>query len=507
MCLAKIMEDSTATDGEFDRALVELVRSIDNFLQNLAETSSDHPDQRASSAYNTGSHFSTAPMELSRRPNRETSASSSSFSTQRAAYLQPNPSSSSTLRYQPEQLSINDRPRKQESISSTTFVQERIGANKKPSPVLPARSMVQHAYNDLTASDTKITPSQVESTDVQDIDSGCDVAVRPKKKLGRTKEFPLTLYSLLEKANEGGYSDIVSWQSHGRAFRVHNPTRFVKEIMPQFFKQTRITSFQRQLSMYGFVRLTKKNGKDYGAYYNERFLRGHRQLANTVERTPVQGTWVQKITSPETEPDFYKMDPVWGPSPGQSVVDRHDITTSADNSGDISRETSPDESAELPAATLPSLEQTDPILSVTNIVDHTRGTHGAEPYLVRTTGAREVDAVSTGKRRKTMTAHTGFSEKERSSNLGEEHGSSMGQIQLAELHSNELNPHTSCLTEDEVGSSQCLYGRDEPLDAGAATIRKKRKSSDERSHLDDSIETIEDGEAVADDSPVTDFVW
>jgi hypothetical protein len=50
-------------------------------------------------------------------------------------------------------------------------------------------------------------------------------------------KFPTVLYFLLENAVE--YSDIVSWQPHGRAFLVKDQQRFVGCIMHQYFRQTR----------------------------------------------------------------------------------------------------------------------------------------------------------------------------------------------------------------------------------------------------------------------------
>lgn len=72
-----------------------------------------------------------------------------------------------------------------------------------------------------------------------------------------------------------------------------------------FFAQSKLTSFQRQLSLYGFARLTQ--GKDQGAYYHELFLRGRPDLVHDIVRTRVKGTGCKAPSSPETEPDFYAM--------------------------------------------------------------------------------------------------------------------------------------------------------------------------------------------------------
>ena len=79
--------------------------------------------------------------------------------------------------------------------------------------------------------------------------------------------------------------------------------------MPLFFRQTRFSSFQRQLSLYGFVRLSH-DGPDRGAYYHECFLRGRSFLCTNIQRTRVKGTWVRTSSSPESEPDFWSMEPV-----------------------------------------------------------------------------------------------------------------------------------------------------------------------------------------------------
>jgi len=118
--------------------------------------------------------------------------------------------------------------------------------------------------------------------------------------------FPLRLHNMLEAADKEGLTDIVSWQPHGRAFCVHNTQRFVDQIMPRFFQQHKYSSFQRQLNLYGFMRLTRK-GPDHGGYYHELFLRGKVFLCASIQRIRVKGTLIRTTSSPETEPDFYLM--------------------------------------------------------------------------------------------------------------------------------------------------------------------------------------------------------
>lgn len=73
----------------------------------------------------------------------------------------------------------------------------------------------------------------------------------------------------------------------------------------RYFKQTKLTSFQRQLNLYGFTRLTR--GKDSGGYYNEHFLKGKPFLCKQLIRIKVKGTRFKAASSPEHEPDFYSL--------------------------------------------------------------------------------------------------------------------------------------------------------------------------------------------------------
>lgn len=117
--------------------------------------------------------------------------------------------------------------------------------------------------------------------------------------------FPVKLHQVLESVEKDGLGDVISWQPHGRCFIVRKPDIFISRVMPAYFNQTKIASFQRQLNLYGFQRLTR--GPDKGSYYHERFLRGKVWLSRSILRKKVKGTRVRAKSSPASEPDFYTM--------------------------------------------------------------------------------------------------------------------------------------------------------------------------------------------------------
>ena len=87
---------------------------------------------------------------------------------------------------------------------------------------------------------------------------------------------------MLLDAELKGFDDIVSWQPHGRCFVVHKVKEFVDQILPNYFRQSKFPSFQRQLDLYEFSRITQ--GKDRNGYYHDRFLLGMPELSERMNR-------------------------------------------------------------------------------------------------------------------------------------------------------------------------------------------------------------------------------
>ncbi|CAJ1931127.1 unnamed protein product [Cylindrotheca closterium] len=139
----------------------------------------------------------------------------------------------------------------------------------------------------------------------RDFSSVPDAAGFVRKKTGGvTQPFPEKLHEMLEMANQ---PNVVTWLPHGRAFLVRKPKEFTEHIMPRYFRQTKLTSFQRQLNLYGFRRITQ--GPDAGAYYHELFLRGRPHLCMRMQRQKVKGTGHKQPADAQTEPNFYTMVP------------------------------------------------------------------------------------------------------------------------------------------------------------------------------------------------------
>ena len=124
-----------------------------------------------------------------------------------------------------------------------------------------------------------------------------------RKTTGIPPQFPRLLHTMLSKSEEGGYNDIASWQPHGKSFLIHDRKRFVREVMPKYFKQTRFSSFQRQLNLYGFVRI-ERTGPDHKSYYHDRFLRDEPQLVETMGRIKSDSGSTFANWTPKPQPDF-----------------------------------------------------------------------------------------------------------------------------------------------------------------------------------------------------------
>ena len=59
------------------------------------------------------------------------------------------------------------------------------------------------------------------------------------------RNFPFKLYDMLEFASVSGYCSVISWTPDGHSFAILNDDEFLNNIVPMFFKQTKLRSFVR----------------------------------------------------------------------------------------------------------------------------------------------------------------------------------------------------------------------------------------------------------------------
>ena len=117
----------------------------------------------------------------------------------------------------------------------------------------------------------------------------CSQGIKPMSKKqqrrsgGITPQFPRSLHSMLSLAEEDGYSDVVAWHPDGKSFQIHDRRKFVKQVMPLYFQQTKFSSFRRQLNIYGFECIHEP-GATYDGYFHYKFQRDKPDLVETMTR-------------------------------------------------------------------------------------------------------------------------------------------------------------------------------------------------------------------------------
>jgi len=200
------------------------------------------------------------------------------------------------------------RVRRQESVGSVGLSPRRVVTNA-PAPVQDSNyeAMLLQELGTSSVERRKHNSAYFDASSLADPDP-IALAVCPTRGGGVTEPFPERLHRLLKEVEEKGQNDIISFFGHGRAFAIHDREKFVSDVMPKYFNQSRLSSFQRQLNLYGFTRIT--NGPDAGGYYHELFLQGRPALSIHMRRVGAPSTSNKQI---EKTPNFYGMKPVKGP--------------------------------------------------------------------------------------------------------------------------------------------------------------------------------------------------
>ncbi|KAL3907363.1 MAG: hypothetical protein SGILL_008908, partial [Bacillariaceae sp.] len=98
--------------------------------------------------------------------------------------------------------------------------------------------------------------------------------------------FPFKVYDILNYAEEEGYDDIVSFNDGGDQFVIHNCKEFQETILPMFFGHSKLRSFERQCSYWGFNRVSGTHLSPEGVTWSHpKILRDRRDLVKKLKRS------------------------------------------------------------------------------------------------------------------------------------------------------------------------------------------------------------------------------
>jgi hypothetical protein len=170
-------------------------------------------------------------------------------------------------------------PMNSESALSLAFrpewaftVPDRVGAHHPVQPLALAQAVSDHALQGQAAS------TQADMRCSRQGEAPLGERRRKRKHTGET--FPVILHRLLLDVESLGCQNIISFTPSGRAFRVHQPDSFMKEIVPKYFHQQFFSSFTRQLNVYGFDKLA--SWPDEGAFAHPKFHREKPELCKYI---------------------------------------------------------------------------------------------------------------------------------------------------------------------------------------------------------------------------------
>lgn len=105
----------------------------------------------------------------------------------------------------------------------------------------------------------------------------------------KAPNFPLKLYDAIEAEDKIA----IDWLPDGTAFKVKDVHVFRNEFLSKYFRHDKITSFTKQLNLYGFKRIATGDYK--GSYSHSNFRRGERALVQQIKLVKEHNTSSKSI--------------------------------------------------------------------------------------------------------------------------------------------------------------------------------------------------------------------
>ena len=176
------------------------------------------------------------------------------------------------------------QPLPQATINSFGF---QVGGDASATSTVPSiAALLSQQRNDSTSaagygSAPRVAASSAVSLDVNQTSQEAPPTKRQKRPY-KHESFPSKLHRLLAEVEAQDKDDIISFNLEGTAILIHQPEVFEEEIIPQYFRHSKLSSFKRQLSMYGFTRIPE--GPDEGGFAHPLFRKGQPQLSKGMDR-------------------------------------------------------------------------------------------------------------------------------------------------------------------------------------------------------------------------------
>ena len=108
-------------------------------------------------------------------------------------------------------------------------------------------------------------------------------------KMDKLNVIPGFIMKLWKMINDRQCDDIISWSENGQSFIISDPPRFSQELS-KYFKHNNLSSFIRQLNMYGFrkVATIENSGLNPGSddlhFYHPDFIKGQPERLEAIKR-------------------------------------------------------------------------------------------------------------------------------------------------------------------------------------------------------------------------------
>eukprot|EP00591_Stephanopyxis_turris_P012282 CAMPEP_0195532256 /NCGR_PEP_ID=MMETSP0794_2-20130614/37677_1 /TAXON_ID=515487 /ORGANISM="Stephanopyxis turris, Strain CCMP 815" /LENGTH=392 /DNA_ID=CAMNT_0040664395 /DNA_START=17 /DNA_END=1195 /DNA_ORIENTATION=- len=138
-----------------------------------------------------------------------------------------------------------------------------------------------------------------------------------KRKSNTSNTFATELMKMLVKEDKDN-PDSIKWLD-GKMFVILDVRYFEEIIMPKYFSMTRLKSFRRKLTDFGFQRV--REGKEKGAYWHDKFLREKPELCTEIQRKKVVSK-TPTISIPDEKADALKYQPGNTVKPLSPVTDK-----------------------------------------------------------------------------------------------------------------------------------------------------------------------------------------